>query len=344
MGKPIGVIVAVLVVLLTSCGRKGDPLPPIIEVPETTTDLVVRQETSESVLLWSYPQLTRAGNTLTDLARIEVWRLEVPPGQEQVGQGAAGEEMRRQLMLNRGRLVARLEGPSLKEATRGSQLVHRDPLPTQVESTVPSALWYGVRSRRRDGTTSALSNIVSLLPKPIPGVVKGVTAKAGVEGVALSWSALPLARYLVERRSADVDAWQMLTAAPLDNPELLDGGARQAMTWVYRVRAVVDGVWGPPSKETVAKHPDIYPPATPTGLICLPEPGTVRLRWDLASEPGMRYMVFRRSPRGWLQLATNLEAAELVDAKAPAGELEYAVKAVDGAGNQSQDVRCKVRL
>ena len=66
-------------------GARRPPLPPIIEVPETTTDLTAYQDGNEVVLTWSYPQLTRGGPTLTDLARVEVWRLEVPPGQEQVG-------------------------------------------------------------------------------------------------------------------------------------------------------------------------------------------------------------------------------------------------------------------
>ena len=75
---------------LGGCGRKADPLPPIIEVPETTTDLTVHQEGTEAVLAWSYPQLTRAGRQLVDLARVEVWKLDVPPGQEQVGRGPRG--------------------------------------------------------------------------------------------------------------------------------------------------------------------------------------------------------------------------------------------------------------
>ena len=45
-------LAAVLIAFLGlgGCGRKGDPLPPIIEVPETTTDLTVHQEGTEAVL------------------------------------------------------------------------------------------------------------------------------------------------------------------------------------------------------------------------------------------------------------------------------------------------------
>ena len=104
MRSPSPLLLAMGIAALAGCGRKLPPLPPIIEVPETTTNLTGYQDGAEVVLSWSYPQMTRSGQTLTDLGRVEVWRLEVPPGQEQVGSGLQGEELRRQLMLARGSL------------------------------------------------------------------------------------------------------------------------------------------------------------------------------------------------------------------------------------------------
>ena len=99
------VLPVVFVTALVGCGRKGDPLPPIVEMPQTTTDLAVYQQEQQAILTWSYPQLTRAGHALSDLARVEVWRLEVPPGQEDVVSGPAAEETRRQLLLTRGTVM-----------------------------------------------------------------------------------------------------------------------------------------------------------------------------------------------------------------------------------------------
>ncbi|OYV88738.1 MAG: hypothetical protein B7Z68_12880, partial [Acidobacteria bacterium 21-70-11] len=59
---------ALILAITAGCGRKAAPLPPILEVPETTTDLGAYQDGNEIVLNWAYPQLTRGGRELTDLA------------------------------------------------------------------------------------------------------------------------------------------------------------------------------------------------------------------------------------------------------------------------------------
>ncbi|MFN3413652.1 MAG: hypothetical protein ACK42L_06285, partial [Thermoanaerobaculum sp.] len=116
----------VLMVVLVACGRKGPPLPPLREVPETTTDLVASQEENEVVLRWSYPSLTRSGQPLRDLEAVDVWRADLPPGQEKSLEGPQGVELKRQLILGRGKQVARLRGKALEAATRGSTLEYRE--------------------------------------------------------------------------------------------------------------------------------------------------------------------------------------------------------------------------
>ncbi len=335
----------VAVVALGGCGRKADPLPPIKEVPETTTDLTVHQEGNDTVLTWSYPQLTRAGSPLVDLERVEVWRLPVPPGQEGVAAGPAGEALRRQLMLARGTLVARLEGESLKQATRGSKLTYSDALPTVPPGTSPGALWYAVRSRRRDGTTSALSNIVSWIPKPVPASVTGLAAKPTRDAIELSWEAVPKGTYAVERRNAAGGAWEIVSPIGIEATQFSDTGAKQGQTWQYRVRTLIQGAASPPEGEITVPYPDVYPPPPVPTLVCLPEPDVVRLRWEASPEAGAHYKVFRRSAGGtWEHLAEDATSTVFTDEHPPAGELEYAVKAVDSAGNESDGVTCAARI
>lgn len=344
MRRPWHVLLAVTLVSLGACGRKLPPLPPIIEVPETTTDLTGYQDGTEVVLSWSYPQLTRGGQPLTDLVRVEVWRLEVPPGQEQVGSGPQGEDLRRQLMLGRGTLLARLEGPSLQAATRGSYLIYRDGLPAMPAGTSLPTLWYAVRSRRRDGTTSALSNILSWQPRAVPPTPTGLQAKLQADGIALSWDEVPGFGYVVERRASPAAAWEAVSPLGIENPSFLDARATQGQTWTYRVRSFLKLAASPPSQELVVPYPDIYPPAPVTSFICLPEPGQVLLRWEPSPEANVTYKVFRRQGEGgWTHLEEAFRQTEYTDGSPPAGDLEYAVKAVDAAGNQSDAVYCKVR-
>ena len=337
-------LLTVALAALAACGRRGDPLPPIVEVPETTTDLFVYQEQLDAVLTWSYPKLTRAGRTLADLGRIEVWRLDVPPGQESVGAGPQAEELRRQLMLGRGRLLARLEGEGLHAATRGAKLEFRNPLTPVTAGSVPSTLWYGVRSRRRDGTPSALSNIVAWKPKPVPPSVTETRADPGADGITLSWKGVPKGAYAVERREAAGGSWQLVSPVGLEATSFVDRTAQQGKTWQYRVRTVIELAASEPLPGISAPYPDVYPPPRPTSFICLPEPTQVRLRWDPSPEAGVKFEVSRRLAGGeWTAVGELVATTELMDAAAPAGELEYAARTVDAAGNASESAICTAR-
>jgi hypothetical protein len=338
---PGGALLAVLA-LLAGCGRKAEPLPPIIEVPETTTDLSARQEEREARLEWSFPTLTRAGRPLTDLARVEVFRLAVPPGQEQV----TNPDLKRQLMLARGKVIARLEGASLDAATHGGKLVYRDPLPDVPAGTTPPTIWYAVRSRRRDGTPSALSNIISGKVQPVPPPISGLAAVAAKDGITLTWDAQEGFSYVVERRESGAASWDLLTSTELTEPKLVDTSAAQGKTWQYRVRASKIYVWGPPTAPVAVPYPDIYPPPPPVAFVCLPEPGRVVLRWEPSPESGVRYRVERRvgDAGTWVRLADGVTGNEVIDSAPPSGDVNYVVKAVDDAGNESEAVSCAVRM
>jgi len=336
---------AVAVVALAGCGRKAVPLPPIVEVPETTINLWGFQDGNDIFLGWAYPQLTRAGRPLHDLGAVEVWRLQLSPGQEQVGSGPSGEEIRRQLMMSRGKIVARLEGKSLETATRGTQLTYRERLPEVAPGTTPPTLWYAVRSRRRDGTPSALSNFKVWQPQPVPPTPSDLTGAPRADGIALKWTAVPGVGYLVERRGSKVAAWDAASPVGIHEPEFLDTKADKGQSWWYRVRSTVNMVASPPSAEVEVPYPDIYPPEPVTSLLCFPEPGAVRLRWDASPEPSVRYKLFRRQGDGpWGHMEEAFRGTEYTDPSPPAGEVQYAVKAMDKFGNQSDAVYCRVRV
>ncbi len=336
--------VALVLAIMAGCGRKAAPLPPILEVPETTTNLTAYQDGNEIVLNWAYPQLTRGGRELTDLASVEVWRLEATPGQEQAGSGPGGEALRQQLMLGRGKLAARLEGESLQAATHGNSLTYRETLPSYPAGTSPPSVWYAVRSRRKDGTPSALSNIVTWQPRPIPPTPTGFTAKPEAGGIALTWEPVAGFTYVVERRASKVAPWEITSPIGIDKPSFMDATAQQGQTWWYRVRSYLNRAASLPSAELEVPYPDIYPPAAVTSFLCLPESGLVHLRWDPSPEAGVIYKIFRRQGKGsWDHLQEDFKLTEYTDNKPPAGELEYAVKAVDAAGNQSDPVYCTAR-
>lgn len=331
----------VLMVLLAACGRKGPPLPPLREVPETTTDLVVSQEENEVVLRWSYPSLTRSGQPLRDLEAVEVWRTEVPPGQEKSLEGPQAVELKRQLILGRGKQVARLSGKALEAATRGSTLEYRESAVLPAGQAAPTLL-YAVRSRRGRGGVSEFSNVATFQVQTPPAPPANLQAQPLAEGVALSWEGPAEASFRVERWEQK-GGWQVL-AENVSAPRFLDTTAQQGSRYAYRVRTTVHNVTGPSTPEVSVDYRDIFPPPVPNNLVCLPEPGRVVLRWDPGTEEGVRFKLFRRLGEGpWQHLSDDWANASFVDENPPLGELTYAVKAFDRVGNESAEATCTAR-
>lgn len=328
------------------CGRRGPPLPPVVRVAERTRDLKVVQEGTSAVLTWSYPSMTRAGGPLPDLEAIEVWRLSLPTGQEPKGDSPRQRGIREQLLLSKGERLMVLDRKALEGATHGSQLTVRDDLRTWYKenaSRMPLVLWYAVRSVCCRGHLSEPSNIARLVPQIPPPPPTAVTATPDAKGIELGWTSADGAPVIVEG-SADGKTWRRLTAEPVAKPPWRDTSAQQGTTTYYRLRSVDAtrglGLIGEPSKAVAVAYPDVYPPASPENLVCLPEEGRIRLRWD-AVAGAAEYRVFRRRLRGgWDHMDFHVTTLEYTDTSPPSGTATYAVKAVDAAGNESDAALC----
>ena len=71
---PLKRLGALLLIVLSACGKRGDPHPPVPVIPKATSDLVVAQRGGKVLLSWSYPSLTTAGKSLGAIRRIVVYR------------------------------------------------------------------------------------------------------------------------------------------------------------------------------------------------------------------------------------------------------------------------------
>src|SRR5579863_8836098 len=75
---PVKKVTVALLLLLSACGKRGDPHPPVPVIPKATTDLVVAQRGAKVILSWSYPALSTAGRKLGPIRRIVVDRYIEP--------------------------------------------------------------------------------------------------------------------------------------------------------------------------------------------------------------------------------------------------------------------------
>jgi hypothetical protein len=291
--------------------------------------------------------MTTAGGPLPDVEEVELWRAHLPTAQEPRGNTSRDRAMREQILQSRGERLLLLDTQALERATRGSALEIRDDLVSWYEDNqeeMPLVLWYAVRTVCCNGRESAFSNIARFEPQLPPPPPTNFVLEGTEAGISLVWESPPGAVTVVER-SADGVAWEALTDPPLEVGEWLDASAEQGRTWRYRLRSIrttADGgrVVGNPGSEEAVEHPDQYPPNPPQDLVCLPEGEKVRLRWG-AVEDAAAYRIHRRQGAGaWRRLVSQHHERELDDNDPPAGNLTYAVKAVDAAGNESEAATC----
>ncbi len=347
-GPRVIVHLAVLAVLVLApgCGREGPPQPPIVRIAERTRDLAVFQEGTEAVLTWTYPSATTAGGALPDLESVEVWRVAIPPSKEPRGAGPQQRQLAVRLLTGQGERIARIPKNELERYTRGPKLVYRDDLLAWYEANrdrMPLVLWYAVRTRCCGGRESGFSNIARLVPRTPPEAPAWKPYELTAGGITLHWE--DDGPVLVERQAPD-GTWQRLTPEPVSGGSWEDSGVPQGTTWKYRLRAVKGGgaspVIGRPGDVLEVPYPDVYPPPPPGSFVCLPEPGLVQLRWEPATGASA-YRVFRRkgSSGRWRRIAERpAKATAFVDRTAPPGEVTYAIKAVDAAGNESEAATC----
>jgi hypothetical protein len=342
------VFAAAAPLLAAGCGIKSPPLPPVIRIADATRDLTVFQEDRQAILGWSYPSSTTSGESLHDLESVEVWRLTLLEVEAPApGESARDRDLNRQLLLSNGERVTVLDRAGLDAATRGSKLEWVDNLEAwrrDYPSEEEQMIWYAVRTVCCRGRESGLSNIVRIVPTVPPAPPTELVLEAQAEGIRLSWVPADEVPVLVER-SSDGELWSAVTGTPSTTGEWLDRSAGQGQAWNYRLRSVRrrdDGprVIGEPGAPIGLFYPDIYPPAAPTDLVCLPEGERVRLRWGSVTEAGS-YRVSRGaegSPA--VLLADDIKAVGFEDDAPPPGTSVYSVTAVDSAGNESAASSC----
>jgi len=335
-------------IALTGCGVKAAPQPPVIRIADTTRDLAVFQDDRFAELSWTYPSSTTAGESLHDLESIQVWRatlleVEAPPP----GEKASERGLNQSLLLANGELLVELDQAGLDAATRGSQLQWRDDLEVwrrDNPSDEPQVLWYSVRTVCCRGRESSLSNIARLTPIYPPKPPTDLQIEAEADGIRLTW--VPHEEYpvIIDRSPGD-GPWTTVSSTPLATGEWLDRRAAQGTSWNYRLRSVsrkegrprVVGESGPAAG---LHYPDIYAPAAPGDLVCLPEGTQVRLRWR-AIDQAENYRVYRSTDGAEQTLIKDgVESSHYEDLAPPPGTSVYEVTAVDAAGNESSASSC----
>ena len=363
---------AFLFVLSVACGKRGDPKPPVPIIPAATTDLVVTQRADRVLLSWSYPALSTAGRSLTDIRRISIYRYEellpVAPGGRDPKTLMPGDvdttEPQPIVLFSKiptiaeaqftklSKKVESIEKANLAGATVGSRLLFTDTPPFRSSDGRPVRLTYAVVTEGEQARSQP-SNLAILVPLPVSIPPVNVKAEAKPSGVTLSWvapgksvsgeSGPVISGYHIYRTAPGTDPGELpvpINGAPIKGTTYEDTPAYGEHE--YRVAAVA--TTGPPAIQSDLSAPvrvtfkDLVPPPVPTSLTALVETKLVRLLWDPVNATDLvGYNVYRIEGRYRLKLTpTPTKDTNFLDISIDIGIFyTYEVTAVDASGNES---------
>lgn len=349
-----------LAVFGLSCGKKGDPEPPLLPIPHATDDLIVAQRGGELLLDFAFPRTTAAGMPLPALERVEVYRmvrpaLPAPPADEADDEAATGDDQYLAPPVDQREFEAAatvavtLRGDEIAAAVRGDRLALS--LPQEPPPPAPEAHYFAVRTVAEGDYPSALSNRVSIVPEPPPPAPHDLDVTPRADGVEIAWqiaeppagAATPIGFNVYRRAATERDFGPPLRRIGPSQGSYLDLSARYDQRYVYAVTAIARP--RPLIESAIAAarevdYRDRFPPPPPEGLVALADEGSVRLVWDPSHAADLAgYAVYRRAGEGpWRRLtAEPLAEAGYADPAVEAGAVyRYRVTALDRLGNESE--------
>jgi hypothetical protein len=370
--------IAVGVLALVACGKRGDPKPPIPLIPKATSDLVVTQRGPKVILAWSYPSLTVAGKSLPSFRRVVVYRHVDPLPAPSSGEANSSipasldKAIPHEVALfakippisptHFNKVKERLdsiEKSKLPSATVGAKLTNEDAPEFRTRDGRPVRLTYAVVTEG-ESARSDVSNLALIVPVDVPVAPQSLTAEAKPQGVVLTWvkptstlsgSDKPFTvGYNVYRTSAAgaEDLGNPVNAAPEPSTTYTDTPPYGA--YAYRVTAVAlssPRIESDPTAAATATFKDLMPPPVPTNVAALVETKSIRLVWDPVQAPDLAgYLIYRWEGAAKLKLTPSPVTATYYRDVAPDAGIGYAygVTSIDKSGNESAPARTPIVL
>lgn len=324
------------------CGKKGDPLPPLRNIPMTTKDLDVRQQGRQILLGLTYPATTISGMTLGGIDAVELLEL-VKPVPPAVGDDPAPLPSADPREVAAGaRTLLTLRGSELNAAVVGDRIQIRLPLADSLPAE-PLANIFAVRTLKGN-ETSAISNRVTLVPIEPPPPPRNLQATPTSGGIDLTWEANEDASgFDIFRRDAQIRGYgEPIRRIGGEMRRYVDKTARFDKRYIYTVRAVASVkplIHSDEAGEREVEYEDRFAPPLPENLVALAERAAIRLRWDAsAADDVAGYIIYRREPgRDFHQLTERpVTRNEYLDRGLASGlTYAYRLRVVDHKGNES---------
>ncbi len=303
--QPFGVTVSIAAMLLaciaitgSGCGKKGDPLPPLRDIPLPTRDLEVRQQGRQILLDMAYPTTTVSGMTLGGIDAVELLELvkPVPPGWQPAPFPPA---------------VAMSEEPAPMTADEGEEAA---PMPPEVAEGEEAVAMPG---EGEEATPVPPESAESEKRIPLPSAEPREFEAAARTLLTLRGSELTAA-VVGDRIQIRLPLAEPLAAEPLAN--------------IFAVRTIKGDETSMISNRVTLVP--IEPPSPPRNLQVRPTADGIELTWEAESD-ALGFEVFRRDARvrGYDGMSLRLDGTkrQLLDPTARFGERYiYTVRTIAG--------------
>ncbi len=343
--RATGLAAAVLAVLAVgACGRRGNPVPPEVRVPQPVADLSATEREGGIELAWSVPRRRIDNTRLVDPGIARLYRVD---------DDGAGEPRAAMLVDERVRgyteiATFRLHDPP-SAYLRGNRIVYHD----RRGLAYGRRYTYVVTTADAQGRTSPPSSRVSITYIAPPEPPQALRGEAGDRTARLSWRAP--ARLVDGSPVTAPLAYEVLRAADFAAEPAVVGRTEAGATsfedrnlendraYTYTVRAVrtvgAASAAGEPGARVVVTPVKTTPPSPPTELVALPSRGEARLSWRPSPEPDVAAYVIYRAAAGAPPArvgAVRPPATTFVDRDVAAGTYRYTVTAQDATARANE--------
>ena len=349
--RPIIVPITLLVAssLLTSCGKRRPPLPPVEGVQQRTELLSGLQRGNQVILSWPAPPRNAPNSSVQSIRRVDVYRLAEKP--------TAPLALTEEDFGTRSTLIGSVTYDEIKKAK--DTLTYTDTLELAGQ---PTRLRYAIRYVIASGQRAAFSNF--LLIEPAARIAKPPTLTAiGYTEHAITVTWQPPAANIDESTPVNllgynvyrIDESQTEVGQIPINKSLVSGGQfddkefKFGQTYRYVVRSVSLGTEGAQveslNSSVLSVSPrDTFAPSAPGGISIAPGPGRLSIFFAFNQEPDVAgYNVYRSTdpnlPKNhWTKLNSSLWTKNTFQDEnvEPGKKYYYYLTAVDQTGNVSQ--------
>ncbi len=319
----IVIISIALLVIISSCGKKGDPMPRMLPLPSGINDLSGAVKDGVLFLSFSSPALNRDGAETKDLGGFKILR--------NCGTCVAGTfELFKDIRLDENKGYALYENRIYiydEDLANGSQYS------------------YKVHPYTKRGTLGDASNVFTIRWETPPDRPRNVSAKEDDRRIELSWSKEEGFLYNVYRYEDGAYPLFPLNRNPLAVSLYADSGLENGKTYRYEVRkvSVKGGVrWEGQGVALDVIPKDKTPPAVPLDVKAERKGNTVVITWKESPDKDLAgYNIYRIGAGTAQKLNTELTRdTTFIDPVVPdLRYVSYYVTSVDTSGNESRQSR-----